>query len=145
MDDKLKKKFILFLTIVGGIIAILVIVIVYQELVKVYGKIDGVGSKTLGTDEYMTSIENEIVKGEEILNSLKKYKSQRDKVNISYNFYISGPYDTNYTNSNWDIAISNFLNNMSRYSECLTKRYLVTLSQSSSNKEIILITFSCQE
>lgn len=144
MDNKLKKRIVLISTIIASIIIIAVLILFYQKLMKSYNQINREDPHALQSDEYISSLQNEIVKGTEILNILIKYKDQKDKLNVTYNFYIGGPYDTIYTNSNWDIAINNFMYNNTRYFECLEKDYLVTSSLGSTTG-IWLMQFSCQD
>ena len=144
MEEKIKKKVILVLTVVFGIVLVTVLGFVYQQLVKVYGKIDKTDSYgAIVFDEYVTEIENTVVSGLEIVQALTKYKSQKNIINVSYNFSKGGYYEIIYTNSNWDIAINNFNSNMTRYTDCLLKKYFVTFSQTSGTGKYLL-TFSCQ-
>jgi len=144
MEEKIKKKVILVLTVVFGIVLVTVLGFVYQQLVKVYGKIDKTDSYgAIVFDEYVTEIENTVVSGLEIVQALTKYKSQKNIINVSYNFSKGGYYEIIYTNSNWDIAINNFNSNMTRYTDCLLKKYFVTFSQTSGSGKYLL-TFSCQ-
>lgn len=144
MEEKIKKKVILVLTVVFGIVLVTVLGFVYQQLVKVYGKIDKTDSYgAIIFDEYVTEIENTVVSGLEIVQALTKYKSQKNIINVSYNFSKGGYYEIIYTNSNWDIAINNFNSNMTRYTDCLLKKYFVTFSQTSGTGKYLL-TFSCQ-
>lgn len=144
MEATIKKRVILVSTIIFSIILITVLVIVYTEIVNVYGKIDKSSSyKAITFDEYVTEIENTVVSGIEIVQALTKYRKQKDIINISYNFSKGGYYEIIHTNSNWDIAINNFNSNMTRYTDCLLKKYFVTFSQTSATGKYLL-TFSCQ-
>lgn len=144
MEQKIKKRIILISTIVFGLILITLLSFIYKELVAVYGKIDKIDSYgAIVFDEYVTEIDNTVVSGIEIVQALTKYKSQKNVINVSYNFTKGGYYESIYTNSNWDIAINNFNSNMTRYTDCLLKKYFVTFSQTSGSGKYLL-TFSCQ-
>lgn len=142
MDYILQRALVIAVGVVVALIIISVVLFVYDQVVTIYTSVDKVDVSLINIDDEYAKFDNNEMRGVEILNTIKKYKRDKDHFVITFNLVKNGSIVQLDKTNNWDTYIGYFNGSNTRYVDALSNTYTVTMSTLADNR--IKIVFTCK-
>lgn len=142
MDYILQKALLIAVGVVIALIIISSVLFVYDEIVKIYTTVDKVDIRLVAIDDEYAKFDNNIMRGVEILNAIKRYKYEKEGMVIRFNLVKNGSFTQIDKAYDWDTYINRFNGGNTSYVEALSNTYVAFKTILPDNR--IRLEFTCQ-
>lgn len=142
MDYILQKALLVGVGIVIAIIIISAVLFTYNQIVEIYATVNKVDVSIVNIDDEYAKFDNNIMRGVEIFNAIKKYRRDKSTMIIEFNLVKNGSTIRLDNTKDWDTYINYFNGASSSYVEALSKTYTTTYTSLTDDSKV-LISFKC--
>lgn len=142
MDYIMQRALLIGIGIVIALIVVSSVLFVYDEIVKIYTTVDKVDIRLVAIDDEYAKFDNNIMRGVEILNAIKRYKYEKEGMVIRFNLVKNGSFTQIDRAYDWDTYIDRFNGSNAAYVTALSNTYVALKTILPDNR--IRLEFTCQ-
>lgn len=142
MDYILQKALLIAVGVVIALIIISSVLFVYDQIVNIYTTVDKVDIRLVAIDDEYAKFDNNIMRGVEILNAIKRYKQEKEGMVIRFNLVKNGSFTQIDRAYDWDTYINRFNGGNASYVVALSNTYVALKTILPDNR--IRLEFTCQ-